>query len=99
MKCGVRPDHGGRLELKLVEASAESARYLLTIFTPTAEATAPVAVARHDGAIVLGEWDGPPPPEWLAAVAHALLRTLWRNQNSDGEWPRRVTRWRPDPKS
>lgn len=96
---GVRPDHGGRLELKLLEASAASARYSLTIFTPSAEVAAPILVQTDGGAIVFGEWDGAPPPEWLATVAHALLRTVWRTQTSDGAWPRRVTRWRPDPKS
>ena len=95
----VRPDHGGRLELKLIEASSASARYTLTIFTPTAEVAAPVAVESQSGAVALGAWDGAAPPDWLAGVAHALLRSMWRTQQSDGEWPLRVTRWRPDPKS
>jgi hypothetical protein len=94
----VRPDHGGRLELKLVEASEASARYALTVFTPESEVTAQVVVETASGSIDFDAWQGQRPPEWLEALGRALLRTVWRSKNSDGDWPRRVTRWRPAPK-
>ena len=42
---------------------------------------------------------GPDDPAWLDALARTLLRTIVRNKLSDGEWPRRITRWRPEPRS
>lgn len=94
----MRPDHGGRLEVKLASASDASARYTLTIFTPNADLTTEVVIDAASGGLELGDWEGGLPPKWLRGVAHALLRTVWRNKTSDGEWPRRLTRWRPDPK-
>ncbi|MEO6599206.1 MAG: hypothetical protein ABIQ16_04985 [Polyangiaceae bacterium] len=95
----MRPDHGGRLELKLTQASAERARYALTIFLPEREVTTEALVETASGTLELGAWQGQPPPAWLETVARALLRTMWRSATSDGDWPRRVTRWRPEPKS
>jgi hypothetical protein len=95
---GVRPDHGGRLELKLREASQTTARYTLTVFMPDHELTTEVHIDAPRDALELGEWQGGAPAEWLESYARALLRTVLRSKNSDGDWPRRVTRWRPAPK-
>ncbi len=95
----MRPDHGGRLELKLTQTSAASGHYQLTIFTPDAETSSVVVVQVETGALELGAWHGSAPPEWLETVARALLRSVWRTRTHDGDWPRRVTRWRPTPKS
>ena len=95
----MRPDHGGRLELKLTRASDDDAHYALTIFLPEREVTAEVRVQIASGVLEFGAWQGEPPPSWLETVARALLRTVWRSASSDGDWPRRVTRWRPEPKS
>jgi hypothetical protein len=92
----VRPDHGGRLELKLTAASEASARYSLLIFTPDSELLADVDVDAQSGALKVADWQGGAPPEWLALLAHALLRTVWRHKSSVGSWPRRVTRWRAE---
>jgi hypothetical protein len=100
-KCGqihsVRPDHGGRLELKLKKTSDSTAHYSLSIFMPNAEVSASVVVDSQRGALEIGEWQGGSPPAWLEALARALLRSVLRSKGSDGEWPRRVTRWRPEP--
>jgi hypothetical protein len=93
----VRPDHGGRLELKLRTASETTAEYALSIFLPNAELSASVAVDSQSVAFEIGEWRGGPPPAWLETLARALLRSVLRSKGSDGEWPRRVTRWRPEP--
>jgi len=93
----VRPDHGGRLELKLAKASDMTARYTLSIFTPNLEVSASVVVDSQGGALDIGDWRGGSPPAWLETLARALLRSVLRSRSSDGEWPRRVTRWRPEP--
>jgi hypothetical protein len=94
----VRPDHGGRLELKLSVASAHSARYRLTIFTSGSELTTHVDVDAESGTLEMGEWLAGAPPTWLVTVARALVRGVWRSKTSAGDWPRRVTRWRAPPK-
>ncbi|MET0795665.1 MAG: hypothetical protein ABW061_29375 [Polyangiaceae bacterium] len=86
------------MELKLTQSSDGSAHYALTIFLPEREVTSQVQVLSASGAIDFGTWQGEAPPAWLESVARALLRTVWRSASSDGEWPRRVTRWRPEPK-
>lgn len=72
---------------------------MLTIFTPEAEVSSLVVVQVEGGTLELGPWHSTPPPEWLETIARALLRTVWRTRTHDGDWPRRVTRWRPAPKS
>ncbi len=93
----VRPDHGGRLELKLVEATSATAHYALLIFTATAEVGASVQVNAENGAVEFGAWSEGTPPAWLEAFSRTLLRSVLRTKASDGEWPRRLTRWRPEP--
>jgi hypothetical protein len=94
----VRPDHGGRLELKLARASETRADYLLTLLTPDAELCAQVTIDAPADSLELADWQGGVPPEWLLAYARALLRSVLRAKSSDGDWPRRLTRWRPAPK-
>ena len=94
----MRPDHGGRIELKLAAGTVASARYLVTIFTPNNEVSTQVAVDAASGGLTFDEWQAGTPPSWLEALAKTLLRTTLRTMQSDGEWPRRVTRWRPEPK-
>ena len=93
----VRPDHGGRLELKLATATDSSACYRLVISTPAAETSADARVDAPAGSVEIGAWESGAPPAWLESFARTLLRTMLRNKASDGEWPRRVTRWRPEP--
>jgi hypothetical protein len=95
----VRPEHGGRLELKLAEASATTARYVLSVFTPEGDAISEVAVDSVSGLLEVAVWQGTQPPAWLEALARAILRTAIRNKQSDGAWPRRITRWRPEPRA
>jgi hypothetical protein len=85
------------LELKLTKASDSTAHYTLSIFMPSADVSASVIVDSQGGALEIGEWQGGSPPAWLETLARALLRSVLRSKGSDGEWPRRVTRWRPEP--
>ena len=95
----MRPDHGGRIELKLCAGAEASARYLVTIFTAEGEVSAEVTIDAASGSLALGEWQAGAPPSWLESLAKTLLRTTLRTKTSDGEWPRRVTRWRPEPQT
>ncbi|HEY0463930.1 MAG TPA: hypothetical protein VGC79_06960 [Polyangiaceae bacterium] len=95
----MRPDHGGRLELKLATASETRADYLLTLFTPDAELSASASIDEPADAVELAEFQGGTPPAWLLAYAQALLRSVLRTKRSDGAWPRRLTRWRREPKA
>jgi hypothetical protein len=88
------------LELKLTQASDDRAKYALTLFLPEREVTTEVQIGIASGTLEFADWQGgAAPPAWLDTVARALLRTIWRGAVSDGEWPRRVTRWRPEPRS
>lgn len=93
----VRPDHGGRLELKLSEAAGATARYAVLIFTPDAENSSSAQLNAETGVVEIGAWAKEAPPAWLEALARTLLRTVLRNKLSAGDWPRRMTRWRPEP--
>ncbi|HEX2671917.1 MAG TPA: hypothetical protein VHM25_13635 [Polyangiaceae bacterium] len=95
----MRPDHGGRLELKLAEPGETRAEYVLTVLTPEAELRASVSIDASADRFELGPFQGGAPPAWLEAYAHALLRGVLRTKSSDGDWPRRLTRWRPEPKA
>ena len=95
----VRPDHGGRLELKLSAASDTRAEYVLTLFTPEAELSSRVTIDASADRLELSAFQGGVAPAWLESYAQALLRSVLRTKNSgDGSWPRRLTRWRPAPK-
>ncbi|HYP75509.1 MAG TPA: hypothetical protein VER12_06135 [Polyangiaceae bacterium] len=96
---GVRPDHGGRLQLKLSQASGTRAEYVLTLLTPEAELSARVSIDASSESLEFGPFQGGSPPTWLEGYAHALLRSALRTKNSEGDWPRRLTRWRPTPKA
>ena len=95
----MRPDHGGRLELKLERASETCAYYLLTLRTAEAEVSCEVTIDAPADHLGLGEWRGGAPPVWLQGYAHAVLRSVLRTKASDGAWPRRLTRWRPAPRA
>ncbi len=95
----MRPDHGGRLELKLAQASETRAHYVLTLFTPEAELSSRVTIDAPADSLEIAEWQGGAPPAWLEGYARSLLRSVLRTKSSDGDWPRRLTRWRPEPKA
>ena len=95
----VRPDHGARLELKLTQGSETRADYTLIVLTSDAELSAQVSLDAAADSLQLASWQGGVPPAWLESYAHALLRSVLRTKNSDGDWPRRLTRWRPGPKA
>jgi hypothetical protein len=94
----MNPENGGKIELKLLRADGEGAEYdaLLQTSTYGFRTTARVA----DRQVTFGEWQTEsalPPPEWLLADARAALKTALRTGQVEGRYPRRITRWRPEP--
>jgi hypothetical protein len=97
-------ENGGRIELKLGDAGEGSATYAARL---------QVADASWDGAARVGEGEGPgkvsfgawraehseqvEPPAWLLDDARAALKAALRTSQAEGRWPRRITRWRPEP--
>ncbi len=95
----MQPEHGGRVELKLVSAEEAAARYEVSLSDASSSWRA-LADIRGERELELGSWSGPAsPPAWLEALARTLLRGTVRAQQAAGSWPRRLTRWRPGPGS
>jgi hypothetical protein len=94
----MRPANGGHVRLDLVSADGAAASYTLELETPSGSWRGRAAVDR-DGTVHFDDLGGDP-PEWLCEAVRALLRSLWRSRTSDANepWPRRLERWRPDPK-
>ena len=96
------PKNGGKIELKLGPTTADSAQYAARLQTATAifEATARVGASAGPKHVDFGNWktdaEGEP-PEWLLADARAALKAALRSSQGAGRWPRRITRWRPEP--
>jgi hypothetical protein len=91
------PDHGGRVELRLVSGDDARAEYEVLLSDPDAQWIAQAAVV-GERSLELGDWSGPStPPAWLEALAKTLLRGTARQRQAAGSWPRRLTRWRPGP--
>jgi hypothetical protein len=97
----MNPEHGGKIELRLERSTAESADYAAQLQTPRATfvGRARVGVGIGAGQVELEALDATAgePPEWLAADARAALRAALRTAQAEGRWPRRITRWRPEP--
>jgi hypothetical protein len=99
------PTNGGKIELRLGTTTPESpasAEYEAHLQTATASFQARVQVGASAGAkqVEFGAWTsdaGGEPPEWLTADARAALKAALRTSQSEGRWPRRITRWRPEP--
>lgn len=90
------PANGGRLELRLVERAEECVRYSVALCTREADWSGHVRIGLEEGAIAF-EPAVPAPLGWLLDVTRATLRALYRSHREDGAWPRRLTRWRPEP--
>ena len=93
----MRPENGGRIELRLGQATNETAQYEAHLQTPGKSFRAQVQVGPQQ--VVFGSWtgDASEPPSWLTEDARAALKAALRTSQTEGRWPRRITRWRPEP--
>ena len=97
------PKNGGKIELRLGASTADSAEYEARLQTAAASFRTLVRVGASAGTklVDFGDWTtdaaAGAPPEWLTADAHAALKAALRTSRAEGRWPRRITRWRPEP--
>jgi len=94
-------EHGGRVELRLVESQGSTARYAARWYTAEERMDGEVTVLQASSqteAPPTVELDSPAQlPEWLGSFTTALVRTTARQAEQEGTWPRRLTRWRKSP--
>jgi hypothetical protein len=93
------PENGGRIELRLGQTTSDSAEYEAHLQTPRGSFRARVQVGGPQQ-VSFGPWSGDDaagPPTWLTDDARAALKAALRTSQSEGRWPRRITRWRPEP--
>jgi hypothetical protein len=96
------PENGGKIELRLGQSTGDAAEYEARLQTPQASwrASAQVGASAAGKQVAFGSWRAEAtsePPEWLVEDARAALKAALRTSQSEGRWPRRITRWRPEP--
>ena len=97
------PENGGKIELRLGQATGDSAEYGARLQTAQSSWHAAARVGASAGAgkqVEFGSWQAETasqPPEWLVEDARAALKAALRTSQAEGRWPRRITRWRPEP--
>ena len=97
------PENGGKFELRLDESSSDSATYVSHLQTAASSWRAAAHVGASAGSALVAfeawatEQAAGEPPDWLVADARAALKAALRTGLSSGRWPRRITRWRPEP--
>jgi hypothetical protein len=83
--------------LRRLEVTAELARYDVELSSESKSWSTRLDVALADGEVRLGDPVPEDPPHYLLEAVRAAARTEWRNHRADGDWPRRITRWRDGP--
>lgn len=96
------PENGGRIELRLERVEGDSAEYAAHLQTATTSWHGKVQVGAAAGGkqVAFGSWSAEAasePPAWLTDDARAALKAALRTSQAEGRWPRRITRWRPEP--
>jgi hypothetical protein len=89
----MRPKSGVRFELRLVREDPAEPLYQVDLALPDAGFEGTAAIAKDSGEVAFAWRDAP--PDWCAQAVRAQLRTLYRDRAAG--YPRRVTRWRPQP--
>ncbi len=103
IELAMTPKNGGKIELRLGPQTGDSAEYQAHLQTAAARFRALVRVGASAGTqlVEFGDWTtdaaATAPPEWLMADARAALKAALRTSRAEGRWPRRITRWRPEP--
>jgi hypothetical protein len=97
------PENGGRIELRLGTSTADSAEYEAHLQTASSSWRTAVQVGGANKHVAFGAWSSAEPsasapPDWLTEDARAALKAALRTSQTEGRWPRRITRWRPEPR-
>jgi hypothetical protein len=91
------PKNGGKFDLKLGQVHEGGAQYSVLLQTAGASFHCQARVAVEGaGRVDFEPWSSEP-PEWLLADVRAALKAALRSSRAEGHWPRRITRWRPEP--
>ncbi len=91
------PKNGGRVTLKLKQVDAERVRYEYSLLTNATTSEGLLAVSVPDGLVSFERGEVRDDEAWMKDLARSLVRAAWRNREQYG-WPRRITRWRPEPR-
>lgn len=95
------PKNGGKFDLKLGPVTATVAQYSAVLQTSGVSYCSQASVASEGtGSVEFAAWSSDAedsPPEWLLSDVRAALKAALRSSRADGHWPRRITRWRPEP--
>jgi hypothetical protein len=93
--------NGGKFDLKLGAVTPAAACYAAVLQISDASFRGQALVASEGkGKVDFEPWSGDrasEPPEWLLADVRAALKAALRSSQVEGRWPRRITRWRPEP--
>lgn len=95
-----KPDelaHGVRFVARLGRSDETSASYELEVTQPSG-AFAGRAEFTGEGELSL-LWSAEAPPASVESMLRALLRSGWHRRRAGEPWPRRLSRWRPEPDS
>lgn len=93
--------NGGKFDLKLGSATTSRAEYSALLQTSGASFQSLAIVSGEGtGKVDFGVWvsgGAGEPPEWLLSDVRAALKAALRSCQAQGRFPRRITRWRPEP--
>lgn len=89
----VVPTSGGRIVMRLGAFAQSTAEYEVSLLFDGVVWVGAAAIAEEQSSLS-GLDDA---PQWLVKYANALVRGLAKNRTELG-WPRRLTRWRDEPR-
>ncbi len=87
--------HGVRVVARLTHSDGDSASYELEVALAGA-ALSGRADFSNEGELAF-VWNGEAPAGALESMLRPLLRSAWHRHRAGEPWPRRLSRWRPDP--
>lgn len=85
------PEHGVRVTFVLEREDGERAQYAAEVVLPGPRSVMVSAALERGESPTLADVGAL--PDWVVDVLGAIARTVSKN----ARWPRRVTRWRPEP--
>lgn len=89
--ASLHPSTGARMVIARDAAPPDEVRYRVDVYEPEAHHSGSASLV--DGALTWGAFDTPP-PDWALQFLGRLLLGLAKKHASDGDWPRKLTRWR-----